>query len=306
MAALAGKNIDWTKESCEEFRPKKPPSLEEPAGLAGITGSSRSMPSRSKPPSVTGRVFSFPIEALERQQQLLQTDFRTDAAGRPKVKYELGEILVAWLWGSLVRARIREYTEDTKGRHLPFSKHVPSILTFSTDVRPQLGIRNGEKYLRTATLYNCVKLKSSDMIWKEGMAIDKVLNRITRTFHSRAISFDAKAVRIRLGYMSRIWEHPGSLEHQVDSADENDVVIDWWHAPGRQIYFGSFDIGGQIIELGQPQFVRELPGSDDPGRCAILPRNPDPTAPFDVYIQLDEDAMERMTTDLEIDGVYCV
>ncbi|KAL6412731.1 hypothetical protein AUP68_03936 [Ilyonectria robusta] len=331
MTALARVNIDWTRESCPELLPPTPPSLKGPVGPAGITASSKyglskskssksksseskssksksseSKPSKSKPPSVTGRVFSFPMKVLERQQQLLHTHFCTDTAGRPKVTYQLGEILVAWVWGSMVRARIREDTEDTKGRHLPFSKHVPTLLTFSMNVRSQLGIPDGEKYLRNAILYNCVELKSSDMIRKEGMEPGKILHRVTRTFHNRAQSFDAKAVRIRLEYMSRIWEHPGSVEYQADSADENDVIVDWLLAPGRQTYFGSALISGQTIELGQPEFVRELPGSHAPGRCAVLPRNLGHKVPFEVYIQLDEDAMERLTERLKRGGVRCI
>ncbi|KAH6971718.1 hypothetical protein BKA56DRAFT_693328 [Ilyonectria sp. MPI-CAGE-AT-0026] len=307
MAAHAGKNIDWTKESCPEFLPPKPPLLEEPVGLAGITVSSKSRSSKSryskfKTSTVLGRVFSFPIKLLERRHQGLQKHISTDTAGRPEVAYQLEDMLVAWVWGSIVRARIRKEPKDTKD----FSKHVPSQLAVSMNARSRLGIPDGEKYLRNAILYNCVELKSSDMLKEESTGPRMKLHRATRTLHDKTQSFDYEAIRIRLGYMSAIRKQPGSLEYQVDSADENDVIVDWLLAPGRVTYFGSFDIGGRIIELGYPEFVRELPGSDAPGRCAILPRHPDPKAPFEVYIQLDEDGMERMTTYLRVDGVHCI
>lgn len=237
----------------------------------------------------------FPMEVLEHQHQMLQKHIPTDTAGRPEATYQLGETLVAWVWASIVRARIRKDTEDTKRWQL----------AFSMNVRSQLGIPDGEKYLRNATLYNCAKLKTSAMLKDKGTAPGKILHRATRALHNQAQSFHSEAVCNRLGYMSAICKYPGSLEYDVDTADENGVIVDWLIAPGRQADFGSAVIAGKNIELGQPQFVRELPGSDAPGRCAILPRSSGSSTPFEVYIQLEEDAMERLTRGLGEAGVYC-
>lgn len=145
-----------------------------------------------------------------------------------------------------------------------------------------------EGYPRNTTLYIPVTLYRSLVTSKMKDRPHPVHIAAVEAIQRQCADFSTS---YRLAYLAAIAQHPGSLEYDIEPEEDNGVIIDRLNAAGGDLDFGTVREDKIEVQLGQPQFVRELLIDPSPGRCAILPRMNDLNIPLEMYLHLKEEAM---------------